>query len=89
MPEITVELTDTITIIENAVQNAINAVKYDILSRVGNIDWLKVGLKYFLRKDINDATPHELGVGKLKVDKVIQSANFMAGLLGNGFPIRL
>lgn len=87
LPEITVELTDTITIIENAVQNAINAVKYDILSRVGNIDWLKVGLKYFLRKDINDATPHELGVGKLKVDKVIQSANFMAGLLGNGFQL--
>ena len=87
LPEITVELTDTITIIENTVQNAINAVKYDILSRVGNIDWLKVGLKYFLRKDINDATPHELGVGKLKVDKVIQSANFMAGLLGNGFQL--
>ena len=87
LPEITVELTDTITIIENAVQNAINAVKYDILSRVGNIDWLKVGLKYFLRKDINDATPHELGVGKLKVDKVIESANFMAGLLGNGFQL--
>lgn len=87
LPEITVELTDTIAIIENAVQNAINAVKYDILSRVGNIDWLKVGLKYFLRKDINDATPHELGVGKLKVDKVIQSANFMAGLLGNGFQL--
>ena len=87
LPEITVELTDTITIIENDVQNAINAVKYDILSRVGNIDWLKVGLKYFLRKDINDATPHELGVGKLKVDKVIESANFMAGLLGNGFQL--
>ena len=87
LPEITVELTDTITIIENAVQNAINAVKYDILSRVGNIDWLKVGLKYFLRKDINDATPHELGVGKLKVDKVVESANFMAGLLGNGFQL--
>lgn len=87
LPEITVELTDTITIIENTVQNAINAVKYDILSRVGNIDWLKVGLKYFLRKDINDATPHELGVGKLKVDKVVESANFMAGLLGNGFQL--
>lgn len=87
LPEITVELTDTITVIENTIQNAINAVKYDILSRVGNIDWLKVGLRYFLRKDINDATPHELGVGKLKVDKVIESANFIAGLLGNGFQL--
>ena len=85
LPEITVELTDTITIIENTVQNAINAVKYDILSRVGNIDWLKVGMKYFLRKDIDDTTPNTLGVGNLNVVDAIKSNNFIGGLLGAGF----
>lgn len=85
LPEITVELTDTITIVENSVQNAINAVKQDILSRVGNIDWLKVGLQYFLRKDIDDATPNTLGVGNLNVVNAIKSNNFIGGLLGAGF----
>lgn len=54
LPEITVELSDTITIRKNGIQNSIDAVKQDIMSSVGSIDFLKMGLKYFIRKDTDD-----------------------------------
>lgn len=53
LPEIEVNLTDTITIGQNSLQNAIDSVKRDILSSIGG-DFLKQGLKYFIRKDIPD-----------------------------------
>ena len=65
LPEIRVELTDTMTITQNALQTAISEVKNEILaSGGGSFDFLKQGLKYFLRKDVSDKTPHSLGVGK-------------------------
>ena len=65
LPEIRVELTDTLTITQNALQTAISEVKNEILaSGGGSFDFLKQGLKYFLRKDVSDKTPHSLGVGK-------------------------
>lgn len=51
LPEITVELSDELTISQNAIQNAISDVKNEMLYRLGNIDWLAIGQKYFLRKD--------------------------------------
>lgn len=54
LPEITVELADTLTQNENALQQAINAVEHSIMSSVGSIDFYKQGLKYFVRKDVED-----------------------------------
>lgn len=54
LPEITVELADTITIRKGNVQKSIDAVKQNIMSSIGSIDFLKMGLKYFIRKDVDD-----------------------------------
>jgi len=54
LPEITVELVDTLSTNENAIQKAISAVEYSIMSSVGSIDFYKQGLRYFLRKDVDD-----------------------------------
>ena len=63
LPEIQVELSDTLTISQNALQTSIDKVEQDIMRNVGSIDWLKLGLKYFLRKDQNDRTKYSLSVG--------------------------
>ena len=54
LPEITVELSDTITIRKGNVQKSIDAVKQDLMSSIGSIDIVKMGLKYFIRKDVDD-----------------------------------
>lgn len=54
LPEIKVELTDTLTVQQNALQTAISTVKNDIMSSISSIDFLKQGLRYFLRKDVPD-----------------------------------
>lgn len=54
IPEITVELADTLTINKNSIDNAIDAVRQDIMNTVGGSDFFKQGLKYFIRKDTED-----------------------------------
>ncbi len=54
LPEITVELADTLSTNENALQQALNAVEHSIMSSVGSIDFYKQGLRYFIRKDVED-----------------------------------
>lgn len=54
LPEITVDLVDTITIEKNSLQKSIDSVKQDIMNQVGSGDFLKSGLKYFIRKDTDD-----------------------------------
>ena len=87
LPEIRIELSDTLTISQNALQTAIGDVKNEILSSIGgsaNIDILKQGLRYFLRKDKDDKTTHNLGVGKsLSVGENLEvkcSASIQEGL---------
>ena len=77
LPEIRVELSDTITVTQNALQTAINAVKNDIVSNFGNIDLLGKGLKYFLRKDRDDRSK-----GKISSDKAFEIGNFVSGASG-------
>lgn len=77
LPEIRVELTDTITISQNAIQTAIDSVKQDIMSSVGSIDFLKMGLAYFLRKDVDDRSK-----GKIASDKGIEVGNYVSGASG-------
>ena len=54
LPNITIELDDTLTISQNALQNAISEVKSDIASAISAIDVAAIGSKYFLRKDVDD-----------------------------------
>lgn len=54
LPEIRVELDDTLTIAQNALQTAIDGVKSDIASAINAIDVAAIGSRYFLRKDIYD-----------------------------------
>lgn len=53
-PSIEITLTDTLTVHKNSVQTAISSIKNDIMNTVGSIDFLKQGLKYFIRKDVAD-----------------------------------
>ena len=78
LPEIKVELSDTLTITQNAIQTAISEVKDDILSNIGNSqDFLKQGLRYFLRKDTNDRSK-----GKISSDNGFEAGRFVSGFLG-------
>lgn len=77
LPEVKVELSDTLTIQQNALQTAISEVKQDIMSSTGSIDWLKLGIKYFLRKDVADRTPH-----KLASDTGFEVGRYIAALSG-------
>lgn len=77
LPEIKVELSDTISVQQNALQNAISEVKQDIMSSVGSADFLKQGLKYFLRKDTNDRTR-----GKLSSDVGFEVGKYVSGASG-------
>ena len=77
LPEIRVELSDTLTISQNALQNAISEVKGDIMSSVGSIDWAKIGLKYFLRKDVDDRAK-----GKIASDTALEVGKFVSGASG-------
>lgn len=80
LPEIRVELTDTLTIAQNALQNAISEVKNDLIASVGvSQDFLKQGLRYFLRKDKDDRSK-----GKIASDKAIEVGKFQEGTLGSG-----
>ena len=54
LPEIDVDLVDTLSVGQNSLQTQLDSVKQDILSSIGGGDFLKTGLKYFLRKDIAD-----------------------------------
>ena len=54
LPEITLDLTDTLAINKNSLQTAIDSVKQDIMNSIGSQDFLKQGLKYFIRKDVSD-----------------------------------
>lgn len=77
LPEIKVELSDTLTVTQNALQTAISEVKQDIMSSVGSIDWLQQGLRYFLRKDTNDRTR-----GKLSSDVGFEVGKYVSGASG-------
>ena len=98
LPEIRIELLDTLTISQNALQTAISDVKTEILSSIGgsgSIDILKLGLRYFLRKDKDDNTSHSLGVGRnlsvgenIKVGGDIVSKEFAEGTKNSGYAIR-
>lgn len=77
LPNITVELSDTLTIQKNALQTAISQVENSIMKNIGSIDWLKLGLAYFLRKDTDDRSR-----GKVASDKGFEVGKFVSGTSG-------
>ena len=54
LPEIRVELDDTLTLAQNALQNAISQVKSEVGMAFANYDVLAQASPYFLRKDVDD-----------------------------------
>lgn len=89
LPEIEVTLVDTISVSQNSLQSQVENITYDILfGQGGSGDFLKQGLKYFLRKDVEDVANGRITFGKgIKTD-LIESVNFSGGALGSGFTIK-
>lgn len=79
LPEIKVELSDTLSISQNAIQTMINDLKSSGfgLGSGASGDILKLGLAYFLRKDTNDRTR-----GKLSTDVGFEVGRFVSGVSG-------
>ena len=77
LPDIRVELTDTLTITRNAIQTAIDNIKGDMFSSYGNGDFLKQGLRYFIRKDVDDRSR-----GNIASDKGFEVGRFVSGMIG-------
>ena len=80
LPEIEVDLVDTLTIGQNSLQTALDSIKQDILSSIGGGDVLKQGLKYFLRKDIDDVAK-----GKIAFRKGLDIGSFSSLVSGGTF----
>ena len=87
LPEIEVSLADTLTIGQNSLQNRIDGVKQEILSSFGNGDFLKYGLKYFIRKDIDDYVNGDITFNKRVISNNIESKNYNTGAFGSGYSI--
>lgn len=82
LPEIEVNLVDTLTIGKNSLETAISEIKQDILSTLGGGDILKQGLRYFLRKDTDDVAK-----GKITFRKGIDVGSFSSLVSGGTFRI--
>lgn len=59
LPEIEVNLVDTLSVGQNSLQTMLDGVKQDVLSNIGSGDILSQGNKYFLRKDVADSAKGE------------------------------
>lgn len=88
LPEIEINLVDTLTVGKNSLQTQLDSVKQDILSSIGGSDLLKQGLKYFLRKDVNDTARGEITFNKGLVSDNISSKNFTPGAFGSGYTLK-
>jgi hypothetical protein len=54
LPEISIELGDTLTVNQNPLDAVVSTIKTDILSTIASINIVRQGTPYFLRKDIDD-----------------------------------
>lgn len=82
LPEIDVDLVDTLSVGQNSLQTQLDSVKQDILSSIGGGDFLKTGLKYFLRKDTADTAR-----GKITFVKGIDIGTFSQNTGGGTFRV--
>ena len=79
LPEIKVDLADKLSIFTNAIQNVISGIKDEIATSLASLDFLKLALPYFVRKDIDDYVN-----GTLKYKKGIEIGNYQSGAFGSG-----
>lgn len=84
LPDINVDLVDELTTSSNSLQQKIDAVKQDLLDTIGGNDILKTGLKYFLRKDVEDYAQK-----KIYFLEGAEFGSFTTGILGAGGAILL
>lgn len=54
LPEISIELADTLTINQSPLDAVVSTIKTDVLSTIAGINIARQGTPYFLRKDIDD-----------------------------------
>lgn len=69
LPEIVVELFDTLAITQNVIQKAVSEVKSDLLSVSTVVDAYKSSMSKSIRKDKSDSTPFKLTTGDMLVKK--------------------
>lgn len=88
LPEIEIDLVDTLSVGQNSLQTQLDSVKQDILSSIGGGDFLKQGLKYFLRKDVDDVANGKITFNKGLVSDNISSKSFTSGPFGTGYILK-
>lgn len=64
LPDIKVELDDTLKVSDNPIRNAINDVKSELGKAINNVDVVGIGTPYFLRKDGNDEARGQINFRK-------------------------
>lgn len=69
LPEISVELSDTLSVSNGVMRNVINQVKAEVMTSVANVDIVAQGARAFVRKDQNDQTVYRLTANEMNVVK--------------------
>lgn len=84
LPSISVELSDSLGVSQNALQQAISEVKGDLLSAMGNTDVLAQATPYFLRKDQKDRARKVI-----VFEEGLEVGDYSNGVLGSGAKISI
>ena len=79
LPEVQVELNETVTVNKTTLQNTADAIAMDVQNGIANIDFLTQGLRYFLRKDTDDES-----TGKPRFLRGAEFGKYASGILGSG-----
>lgn len=85
IPEISIDISDTITTNQSAIQKAISPIQADIANRIESINFVERCSPYFLRKDINDTAYGKIHLSNgATIDGEIASNDFRQSLNGLG-----
>ena len=68
LPEISVELVDTLSIQTSVLKNVANQVKMEVMTSVAAVDVVAQGARAFLRKDQDDQTVHKITANEISVN---------------------
>ena len=84
LPEITVEISDTITVNRTVMQNTADAIINEVNALIGNSDILMQGMQYFIRKDVADEV-----AARTKFLMGVEFGRFNSGPLGSGAAVTI
>lgn len=85
IPEITIDISDTITTNQSALDRAVAPIKADIANRVASINFVERCSPYFLRKDIGDTANGKMHLSKgATIADNLTSDDFRESLNGVG-----